>query len=753
MASIGKIARRSFLIGTAAIVGGAAFGAWTVLKDPPNPLKPAEGESVLNPFVLIDGQGITLVSPRAEMGQGTETTWAALIAEELDVTLDQVRIIHGPPAQAYYNHALMGAATEGYDASAFQRSMGELMGHLGKVFSMQVTGGSTAMRDGYDRMRVVGAATREMLVAAAADRLKFDPSEMVTYRGAVIAPDGTKIPYTKLAARAAEMEPPHTELRAREEWKILGTQFRRRDIPPKTTGTATFAIDTRLPGQKFAALRLSPTRAPIREFDAFEVARMPGVEKVVDLGDGLAVIANNTWVAMDAVNRIPVTWHDAAYLADDAAIGQALESGFDLEPDSMLRNDGDVTKLPEGTERVEAEYRVPFLSHATMEPQSANVWFDGGKLKVWTGSQMPTFALRVAAEEAGLDEDEIEFNVTYLGGGFGRRGEVDVVRYATRIAKEMPGSPVLLTYSREEDMTHDFYRPAAVGRFKGAVKAGTAVMLDAKVASAPVVGPALTRAAGFAPGGPDTAITEGTHNQPYAIPAYRARGYAVPDMPPVGFWRSVGNSFNGFFMESFIDELAVKAGADPLQFRMGMTRDEFLPAWEVLNAVKEMSKWTGETPEGVGRGVAMCYSFGTPVAMVLEVRDGRAGGTAAPEGGGPVRITEAWIAADPGVALNPDNIEAQLVGAMVYGLSAAIGEEITFAGGAVQQLNFPDYEPLRMTQMPRVHTRILEIQEHLGGVGEVGTPPAAPALANALFDLRGERYRTLPLRKAVDFAV
>ncbi|WP_425074486.1 molybdopterin cofactor-binding domain-containing protein [Sagittula sp. S175] len=756
MASIGKIARRTFLIGTAAIVGGAAFGAWYITKPAPNPLKPQDGETALNPFVLIDAEGITLVSPHAEMGQGTETTWAALIAEELDVTLDQVRIIHGPPAQAYYNSAMMGAAVEGYDASSFQRSMGEVLGLLGKVFSMQVTGGSTAMKDGYERMRVVGAATREMLVAAAADRLKVDPSELVTDKGQVIAPDGTKIPYTKLAAKAAEMEPPHTELRPREEWKILGHRMTRRDVPAKTTGTATFAIDTRLPGQKFAALRLSPTRAAIREYDAFEVSRMPGVEKVVDLGDGLAVIANNTWVAQNAVNQIPVTWEEAAYLADDAAITQALEAGFAQEPDSMLRDDGDVSKLPEGTTRIEAEYRVPFLSHAPMEPQSANAWFDGGKLRIWTGSQMPVFAQRVAADEAGLDVEDVEFNVTYLGGGFGRRGEVDFTRYATRIAKEMPGSPVLLTYSREEDMTHDFFRPAAIARFAGAVKDGGAVMLDARVSSPPLLGPAIERAAGFAPGGPDASITEGTHNQPYAIANYRAQGFAVPGLPPVGFWRSVGNSFNGFFMESFMDEMAHAAGADPLQFRMDLTRDEFLPAWEVLNAVKEMSGWTGETAEGVGRGVAMCYSFGTPVAMVIEVRDVA---KRPAEGSDPathkplIRISNAWIAADPGVALNPDNIEAQLVGGMVYGLSAAIGEEITFSQGAAQQLNFPDYEPLRISQMPKTQVRILEIQEHLGGVGEVGTPPAAPALANALFDLTGERYRSLPLKKVLDFYV
>jgi isoquinoline 1-oxidoreductase beta subunit len=745
MSSIGKIARRTFLFGTLAVAGGAAFAAWYVAKPAPNPLEPGEGETALNPWVVIDNEGITVVAPHAEMGQGTMTTWAALIAEELDVTLDQIRIIHGPPAQAYYNHAMLGLAVEGkgYDASSLQRSLGDLIGHVGKVMSLQVTGGSTAMKDGFERMRVVGATTRELLVQAAANRLDVSPAELVTDKGNVIAPDGTKIPYTRLAAEAAELEAPRIELREPEEWKILGTRFQRVDIPAKTTGTATFAIDTRLPGQKFAAIRLAPTRATVRDFDAFEVSRLPGVEKVVDLGDGLAVIASNTWIAQDAVNRIPVEWNAARYQKDDAALAKALEQAFDKEPDSMLRDDGDVTRLHRDAQQIEAEYRVPFLAHATMEPQSCNAWFDGGKLRLWTGSQMPTFAVSVAAEEAGLDEDDVEMTVTYLGGGFGRRGEVDAVRYATRIAKEVPGSPVLLTYSREEDMTHDFYRPAAIARFRGAVREGTAEMLEARISSASVTGPALTRAAGFAPGGPDQAIVEGAFNQPYDIFNYRVQGFAASEMPPVGFWRSVGSSINGFFMESFMDEMAHAAGTDPIEFRQALCRDEFLPAWEVLNAVKEMSGWTDEKPEGVGRGVAMCYSFGTPVAVVVEVR----------MQDDAIRVTRAWMAADPGVALAPDNIEAQLTGGLAMGLSAAIGEEITFAEGAVQQRNFPDYEPLRITQMPQVRVRILETQEHIGGIGEPGTPPAAPALANAIFDLTGGRYRTLPLKHHVDFYV
>ncbi|MDD9728880.1 molybdopterin-dependent oxidoreductase [Mameliella sp. AT18] len=743
MSRIGKIARRTFLFGAVAVAGGAAFGAWYVTRPAPNPLKPGEGEASLNAFVLIDGEGVTLVAPRAEMGQGTMTTWAALIAEEMDLAWEDVRVIHGPPAQAYYNSALMGEGQthKGYDASAFQHSLGEMMGVMGKVFSMQVTGGSTAMKDGYERMRVTGAAAREMLKTAAAKRLNVGVVELRTENGAVIAPDGTSIPYTDLAAEAAEVEPPRIELRERSEWRLLGTSLPRVDMLGKSTGTAQFGIDTRLPGMRFAAVRRSPTRGGMKSYDAFEAGRMPGVEKVVDLGDGLAVIATNTWLAQQAVDAIEVEWDPAPYPESTEAMVAAVEAAFDTEPDSVLRDDGNPDRLPAGATAVEAEYRVPFLAHATMEPMNATAWFDGQHLRLWCGNQGPTFLRDACAAEAGVDPSEVEVNVTLMGGGFGRRGEFDYAVVATKVAKAMPGTPVNVTWSREEDMTHDYYRPPAIARITGAVADGAPVAFDARVASPSIAAQALKRWVGFAPGGPDKGIVDGIYNQPYGIPNYRVAGHKADVVPPLGFWRSVGASFNGFFHECFMDELAVAAGADPLEMRLHLTRDEWLPAFYALEAVRDMSGWTGKTEEGVGRGLAMVYSFGTPTAIVIEVRDVD----------GAVRLTDAWIAADPGVALDPSIIEAQLTGAMAYGLSAAIGEEITFAGGVVDQKNFPDYEPLRMAQMPRTQVTILENQERLNGIGEVGTPPAAPALANALFDLTGKRVRELPLNKAFDF--
>jgi isoquinoline 1-oxidoreductase beta subunit len=304
----------------------------------------------------------------------------------------------------------------------------------------------------------------------------------------------------------------------------------------------------------------------------------------------------------------------------------------------------------------------------------------------------------------------------------------------------MPGTPVQLTWSREEDMRHDFYRPGAIARFRGAVKDGRAVLLDGQIAAQSTTRQAGQRLAGFAPPGPDKGHVEGAFDQPYAIPNYRIRGYLAEMDIPVGFWRAVGNSFNGFFHDTFLDEMAHAAGADPLEFRLSMMREAHAPSAGTLEAVREMSGWTGQTPDGIGRGVGFTYSFGCPVAQVVEVIDE----------GGLIRINRAWIAADVGLALDPGNIRAQLEGGMIYGLSAAVFGQITFAGGAVEQGNFPDYDALRLHNSPLIETRILQSNRHMSGVGEPGTPPAMPALANALFDLTGTRARRLPLLDQFD---
>ncbi|WP_158964190.1 xanthine dehydrogenase family protein molybdopterin-binding subunit [Chachezhania sediminis] len=745
MSRIGKIARRTFLIGSAAVVGGVAFGAYYIGRPAPNPLKPEPGQAVPNPFVVIDQDGVTLVAPRAEMGQGVQTTWAAMIAEELDVDLGQVRVIHGPAAAAYYNTAMMGGLLPGkeYEMTAFQHGIADVLGKVGKVLGAQITGGSTSMADGFPRMCAAGASARETLKEAAAQRLGIDRSRLTTRDGKVIAPGNVELRYEDLAADAAKLSPvTDVALRDPSQWRYLGKSVPRVDMAAKATGTAEFGIDVRLPGMKFAALKANPARAGMAGFDASDALRMPGVEQVVDLGDAFAVVATNTWLALQAAEAVKPDWDAAAYPADTDAILARMARAFDGSPDSTMRDDGDVATLPAGATEVTADYTVPYLAHATMEPMNATALLKDGKLDIWCGNQAPILVQDHCAAAAGVAKEDVEVHTTFLGGGFGRRGDFDYAVYAAKLARAMDGTPVQLTWSREEDMTHDFYRPAALARMKGAVKDGKVVMLDGRIASQSAIRQYMTRM-GLSPVGPDKVMVEGAFNQPYGIPNYRIRGYVSDLALPVGSWRSVGNSHNGFFHECFVDELAHAAGADPLQMRYDLIRDIHAPSAGTLAAVREMSGWTGKTPDGIGRGVAFCYSFGTPVATVIEVRNED----------GAIRIAKAWIACDAGLALDPSIIEAQMTGALVYGLSAACFGEITFSDGAAEQQNFYDYDALRIHNCPEMEVRVLETNPYLGGAGEPGTPGSMPALANAIFDLTGTRPRKLPLMHDFDLLV
>ena len=733
MSKLGKIARRTFLFGTVAIVGGVAFGAYKVNQDYPNPFEGDPDKITLNPFLFVDQTGITLIAPRAEMGQGTHTTWAALIAEELDVDLDQVNVIHGPAAKAYYNSALMEAALPflDYKVEGFQHGMRSFVGDISKLLGTQMTGGSTAMKDGFDRMREIGASARETFKQAAAERWGLKRSELVTARGVVTAPDGSSLSYEELAEEAARIDPPRVDLRPRSEWRLLGKTQPRVDMLGKATGAAEFGADVRLDGMKFATVRMNPRRTGMKQYDATAAQTMPGIEKIVDLGDGIAVIASNTWLAMQAANAVEIEWEKAEYADTDVQFAQ-LKATFADEPNATPRDEGDVEQKFDGT-LVQAEYNVPALAHATMEPMNATALYTADSLTVWSGNQAPGSVQSACANVVGLDPANVEVITPYLGGGFGRRAETDFSVMAAKVAKAMPGVPVKTTWSREEDMRHDKYRPPALARFKGVVKDGQAVMLDGQLASQTVL-PIP---------GPNRENVTGSFDQPYGIPNYRMRGYLADLGLPVGFWRSVGASSNGFVFESFIDEMAHAAGRDPLEFRLELIRREHEPSAKLLETVREMSGWTGQTLEGIGRGVAFTYSFGTPVAEAIEVQDTGSG----------IKITNCWIAVDPGIALDPGNIEAQMVGGAIYGLSAAAYGEITFADGEVEQFNFPDYDALRMHTAPRFEVRILENNRYMGGIGEPGTPPAAPALANALFDLTGIRARELPLMKTFDLLI
>ncbi len=745
MSRAGRITRRALLIGSAAVAGGVVFGVWRYRSPYANPLLEdlEAGEAALTPYVRIDRSGITIIAPRAEMGQGVHTTLAALVAEELDVELDDVRVEHGPASSAYFNEAILreGVPVAATDLSAGARRYRDLTRVPAKFLGMQVTGGSSSVPDAWIKMRKAGAAAREVLLAAAAARLGVDTASLETRDGSVFAPSGERIPYTELAASAASIEPPKDPpLKPAAKWRLLGKSQPRVDMRPKCTGTAEYSIDVRLPGMRFATVRMNPELGGgMRGFDASAAEEMPGVERVVGLDRGVAVVASNTWYAMRAAQAIDVDWETAAYPRTAEAHFAAVEAAFDGSRDSRFRDDGDVDRaFVEGAD-LDGEYRVPYLAHATMEPLNALAWFRDGKLDIWAGNQMPTQARKDGAAIAGIDESEVTVHTTWMGGGFGRRAEMDFIQSAVAVAVAAEGVPVLTTWSREEDMTHDAYRPLAIARFRANVADGRAAALDLELA-APSVFESQFGRIGIPTMGPDMSIVQASWDQPYAIPDYRVSGYRAPVMLPVSSWRSVGASQNGFFHECIVDELAHAAGRDPLDFRLDMLTDEVSRG--VIEAVADMADWGAPLPAGRGKGLAFVLSFGVPTAEVIEVVD-------TPNG---IRIINAWAAVDVGTALDPRNIEAQVQSGMIYGLSAAIMSEITLRDGRVVQSNFHNYDALRIGQLPDIGVRILENGPEIRGIGEPGTPPAAAALANAIYAATGQRIRELPLNRALRFA-
>jgi isoquinoline 1-oxidoreductase beta subunit len=442
---------------------------------------------------------------------------------------------------------------------------------------------------------------------------------------------------------------------------------------------------------------------------------------------------------------VEILWGPADYPADSAAMMARIEAAFAQGRNSRLRDDGDAEAELALGDVIEAEYRVPFLAHAAMEPWNATAWLKAdGTLEVWCGNQAPVMTRDACAAALGIGADRVVLHTPPMGGGFGGRTDPVPAVLAAKVAQAVAGSPVKLTWSREEDMAQDFYRPAAIARLSGRVAGGRATALWGLTAAPSVTRNALARLSGFAPPGPDKATVEGGYDQPYALPHYRWDGHLADLSVPLGFWRSVGHSMNAFFLESFIDELALAAGADPLAFRLDLIREAHPPSAALLETVRDMSGWEGLKRPGYGRGIAFCYSFGTPVAEVIEVQDTPGG----------IRLTRAWIACDPGLAMDPGIIEQQMIGAMVYGLSAAVRGAITFADQEVVERNFWDYDALRMHTTPAFEVAILQNNGrfgHIGGVGEPGTPPAAPALANALHDLTGIRARELPLDRTFRF--
>ncbi|MBL4731268.1 MAG: xanthine dehydrogenase family protein molybdopterin-binding subunit [Rhizobiaceae bacterium] len=758
--NIRKIARRTFLIGATAIAGGLAVGYYYVRKPYPNPLEDelSEGEVTFNPYVKIAPDNtITIITARAEMGQGVQTTLAAMVAEELDVTLDQIKVEHGPADWTYFNSAMMEDASPFpfLDESFMAEATRSMMPPIAKLLGIQATGGSSSMKDGYDKMRQSGCAARLLLIAAASQELGIDAAGLKTENGSIIDPaSGQSMTYGELAAKAATLEPPSKlVLRKKSDWKLLGKSQRRTDIPAKVTGQPIYGIDVDLPEMIYGTVKMSPRFGANAIFHDDKAAlAVPGVTAVIPLetpaGSGFGIIAENTWAAFKGAEALEVKWGKADHPPEDEGIYALFDKALSSTPHNIMRNDGNAETVFADAPReviLSAEYRVPWLAHACMEPMNATARWKDGVLDIWAPNQAPTLIQMTVSGLVGVASEDVNVHITTLGGGFGRRLEMDFVQYAVEMAKHTEGKPIKVTWTREEDTSHDVYRPAAKTKLRALLNPGTIpTALDIHLATPSIIKSFMGRTFPMlSPAGPDRTMVDGLFDQPYTIENYRVSTSKVDVNIPVGFWRSVGASHTAYVHECFLDEIAEKSKMDPLAMRLELAK-EYPAALGVLNKVAEMCVWDNKFAKNStrGRGLALSLSFGTWVAEVVQVN--------ATEDG--IVIENVWCATEIGEALDPDNVKAQMMSGIIFGLSAAMGQEITFSDGMVEQQNFDGFDVMRMHQCPTIEVEILETYHKMGGAGEPGTPPAAPALANAIYAATGKRIRALPLSSETDFA-
>ncbi|RZT97724.1 xanthine dehydrogenase family protein molybdopterin-binding subunit [Rivibacter subsaxonicus] len=741
--------RRRLLIAGSALAGGLIVGcadnrpAARVGK--PGQLAPEAGKVALNGWVRVGTDGsVSVAVPRAEMGQGVHSALAMLVAEELDANWSRVSVEQAPLEQSYANTALFLnlVPLQPDDDSATARMVRASAERVGYALSLQVTGGSSSVRDAWEPMRLAGATARALLLQAAAQKWQVPLSECSTQPGAVLhVSTGRRLGYGELAAAAATQSPPAEVLfRDPARYRLIGKPTPRLDVPAKVDGSAGFGIDVRLPDMLYASIRQAPVfGAKLKSFDGAEALKLRGVQQVLAVGNGVVVVADSWWRANRALDAVKVEYDEGPNAGlDSAAISAQFRRDLDAASGFSFRSVGDAAAaLAAATRKVEATYEVPFLAHATMEPMSCVAQVRDGRVGVWTGTQVATLARWKAAQVAEVATDKVDLHITYLGGGFGRRLETDMVEQAVAVALKTGGKPVKLLWSREEDTRHDMYRPAALSKFSAALDPQGRPTAWLNKVVAPSVG--LDTFARLLPwaaaDAPDKNQIEGAFDLPYAIDNLNVRQIRSRTPVPVGSWRSVGHSYNAFFTESFVDELAHAAGKDPLAFRRELlTRHPRHRA--VLDLAAAKAGWGMPLAAGRARGVALHESFGSICAQVVEVS----------LEGGALRVHRVVCAIDCGVVVNPDTVEAQMQSAIVFGLTAALFGAITLKDGRVEQGSFNDYPMLQMAQMPLIETHLVPSTAAPGGVGEPGTPPIAPAVANALFALNGQRLRTLPLR-------
>ncbi|MBM4182793.1 MAG: xanthine dehydrogenase family protein molybdopterin-binding subunit [Gemmatimonadetes bacterium] len=719
-----KWTRRAFIGAGAAAGGGLVLGVGGVLLAP-NRLKylppgATPGDGQLGTWIKISPDNLTTVLiPHCEMGQGALTGLGMLLAEELDADWNLVEIQQAPAEDVYANGYIINAflGEVGFTPPGWlQLPLDFTAFKMADIFGIMTTGGSTSTRGtGAFGMRLAGASARAMLLEAGAEQFGV-PVEELGARGSRVthAGSGRSATYGELAALASTLDlPRRPTLKSREEFVLVGTPRQRADIPSKVVGAAQYGMDVVVPDMLYAAI----TKAPIPGGQLTSVDQAParavaGVREVVLLPDAVAVVADGYWQASQGLAALSPQFTDAGVGGvDSEQIHARHTAAIDAEP---------IEATLEGARAVTAEYRVPYLHHATMEPMAATARLAEGRLDVWAGTQDPLSTRRVAAEAAELDVEQVTIYNQQLGGGFGRRlpGTYDYVEQAVHVAKAISPRAVKLIWSREEDMQHGYYRPCVHSRFRAALNS---------------MGRPLSWANRFTG---SRFGDVGAATPRYGIEEIDVRAVPLPVHLRTGAWRSVAASQHGFFVESFVDELANTAGRDPFEYRRDLLEDE--PRHRaVLERAAEMAQWGTALPEGHARGIAIVESFGSIVAHVAEVSVDESGS---------IRVHRVHSAVDCGLVVNPNGAEAQIQGGVVFGLGAALMHEITVEGGAVAQRNFPQYDMIRLAQAPVVSVSFINSGAPIGGLGEPGVPPVAPAVANAVFALTGQRLRTLPLR-------
>jgi isoquinoline 1-oxidoreductase subunit beta len=683
------------------------------VNEPVQPPDVTEGKFAPNAFIRIDEAGhTTLMMPQVEMGQGVYTAVAMILADELDADLSQVSLEHAPPNDKLYGNP---------------------------VFGLQVTGNSNSIRAWWTALRNAGAGARSMLVQAAAKQWQVEAASCTTSKSVVTHKEsGRTLAYGALAGTASSETPSkNVTLKKPEDFVYVGQSLKRFDTPDKVNGKAVYGIDAILPNMKVATVAFCPVfGGKVGKVDDSAAKKVPGVQKIVVLDDFVAVVGDHMWAAKKGLAALKIDWDEGSNAKISSKdIWQDLRAASEKDG-AVAKSTGDIAKALATGERLDASYELPFLAHAPMEPVNATVHFKGDSCEVWTGTQIMTRVQSEAAKAAGLPVEKVAVYNHLLGGGFGRKLEPDMVVAAVKVAKQVDG-PVKVIWTREEDIQHDIYRPVYRDTIAATLSDGKIVGWKYKVSGSAVIArwlpPAFQK-------GIDIDAVDSAVDMPYDIPNFHVEYVrAEPPAVPTGFWRGVGPNNNVFAIESFMDELARKAGKDPVEFRRPMlAKNPRLLA--ALNLVAEKSGWGEALPARVGRGVCVQPSFGSFIATVVE---------AEVDDLGEVHLRRITSAVDTGIAVNPDTIVAQLQGGLIFGLTAALYGEITIDKGRVQQSNFNDYRMLRINQTPKIDVHVIKSGEAPGGIGETGATAGPPALRNAIYAATGVALRRLPVDRAL----